>query len=241
MRILAVVPARGGSKGIPRKNLAPVGGRPLLAWTVEAARTSRYAAGGRLEVVVSTEDPEIAEAARTLGARVVDRPAALAQDQTPTEPVVRHAIADAIARGQRPDLVVLLQATSPVRLPGSIDRAIDQLVQTGVDSLVGVVPQPIFLWAPGPAPSDPPTALYPWRARPRRQDLTPEQLRYRETGSLYVTRTEIYESADNRLGGRIGLFVMAEVEGTDIDGPLDLALADATLRRLATHRPQEEP
>lgn len=239
-RILSVIPARGGSKGIPRKNLVPVAGHPLLHWTVAAALRSRYAASGHLTVAVSTEDAEIAAAARGFGARVIERPAELAEDTTPTEPVVRHAVESASAAGERPDAVLLLQATSPVRLPDTIDRAIAQFASTGVDSLVGVVPTPIYLWAPGPTPTDPPVAHYPWQARPRRQDLAPEQLRYRETGSLYLSRTALYAhpdpSADNRLGGTIGMFVMDEVEGTDIDTPLDLAVADALLTRLVAER-----
>ena len=270
-RLLAVIPARGGSKGIPRKNLAPVGGRPLLVWTIEQALATRYAAGGRLDVLVSTDDPEIADVARSAGALVLDRPAELAADTTPTEPVVRHAVQARRAAGAGPEAVLLLQATSPIRLPGTLDRAIEQFETTGVDSLVGVVPTPIYLWAPGAQPEDPPAALYPWQARPRRQELRAAQVRYRETGSIYVSRTELYDprragagpigsgaehpdsvgpgaadpgslgrrsagvTSGNRLGGRIGLFVMAEVEGIDIDEPVDLAVADATMRWLAGH------
>lgn len=91
--------------------------------------------------------------------------------------------------------------------------------------MVGVVEQPPFIWQAG----DPPTAAYDVSARPRRQDLTEASRRYRETGSLYVTRTEIYEQHDNRLGGRIGLFVMSEDEGIDIDTELDVALAERLL------------
>ena len=116
---------------------------------------------------------------------------------------------------------MLLQATSPVRHDDTLARALAEFADTGVDSMVGVVEQPPFIWQAG----DPPTAAYDVAARPRRQDLTDETRRYRETGSLYVTRTEIYEQHDNRLGGRIGLFVMAEDEGIDIDTELDVALA----------------
>ncbi len=222
MRILCVVPARGGSKGVPRKNLREVAGKPLLVWTLEQALAARPA----MDVVVSTEDPEIAQVARAAGARVPFlRPHELAQDTTPTEPVVRHALDAARAAGAAPDVVMLLQATSPVRLPGTIDRAIAQFASTGVDTLVGVVPQAPFLWTAG----DRPSAAYDVAARPRRQDLTPEMLRYRETGSLYLTRSRIYDEHDNRIGGRVGLFVMDEVEGTDIDTELDLLVAERLL------------
>ncbi|GAA1916849.1 acylneuraminate cytidylyltransferase family protein [Nocardioides hwasunensis] len=222
---LCVIPARGGSKGVPRKNLLDVGGKPLIVWTIEHAL-----AVPELDVVVSTDDEEIAEVARDAGARVPWlRPDELAQDTTPTEPVVRHAIEQVTAERGRPDSVMLLQATSPVRHDDTLGRALAEFATTGVDSMVGVVEQPPFIWQAG----DPPTAAYDVAARPRRQDLTPEARRYRETGSLYVTRTEVYEEHDNRLGGRVGLFVMHEDEGIDIDTELDVALA---LRLMAAHR-----
>ena len=228
MRILCVIPARGGSKGVPRKNLRDVAGRPLLVWTIEQALSARPA----MDVVVSTEDEEIADVARAAGALVPAlRPAALSLDTTPTEPVVRHVVETARAAGAAPDAVMLLQATSPVRLPGTIDRAVSQFTATGVDSLVGVVAQAPFLWAQGGADAGP-TASYDVTARPRRQDLTPADLRYRETGSLYLTRTWVYDELDNRLGGRVGLFVMDELEGIDVDTELDLDVADRTLARL---------
>ncbi len=229
MRILCVVPARGGSKGVPRKNLRVVGGKPLIVWTIEQALSARPA----MDVVVSTDDEEIATVARSAGALVPFlRPADLALDTTPTEPVVRHAIAAARAAEAAPDAVMLLQATSPVRLPGTLSRAVAQLEATGVDSLVGVVPQAPFIWAEGGADAGP-TAAYDVTARPRRQDLTPATLRYRETGSLYLTRTWVYDELDNRLGGRVGLFVMDELEGIDVDTELDLQVADRQLSQLS--------
>lgn len=218
---LCVIPVRGGSKGVPRKNLLDVGGKPLVVWTIEQAL-----AVPDLDVLVSTDDEEIAEVARAAGARVPWlRPAELAQDTTPTEPVMRHAIGEVTSERGRPEAVMLLQATSPVRLPGTLARAMQEFQDTGVDSLVGVVPQAPFIWQA----TEPPTAAYDVNARPRRQELTRETLRYRETGSLYVTRPEIYEQHDNRLGGRIGLFIMDEVEGIDIDTELDVALAEKLL------------
>lgn len=218
---LCVIPARGGSKGVPRKNLLDVGGKPLIVWTIEQA----LATDG-LDVLVSTDDEEIADVARAAGARVPWlRPPELAQDTTPTEPVVRHAIEQVTAERGRPDSVMLLQATSPVRRDDTLARALAEFAETGVDSMVGVVEQAPFIWQA----TEPPTAAYDVRARPRRQDLTRQTMRYRETGSLYVTRTEIYEQYDNRLGGRIGLFVMADVEGIDIDTELDVALAEKFL------------
>lgn len=227
MCTLAVIPARGGSKGIPRKNLQDVGGKPLVVWTIEQA----LAAVHDVRVVVSTEDADIADVARAAGAEVIDRPAELAEDTTATEPVILHAMDTLAAEGYEPQHVMLLQATSPVRRPGTIDRAIEQIESTAVDSLVGVVPQTPFLWWTA-RDGHGPTADFDVDNRPRRQDLTAAQMRYRETGSLYVTRPWVYRERGNRLGGTIGLFIMDEVEGVDIDGPLDLALAGKTLTQM---------
>ena len=221
---LCVIPARGGSKGVPRKNLLDVGGKPLIVWTIEQAL-----AVPDLDVLVSTDDEEIAEVARDAGARVPWlRPDDLAQDTTPTEPVVRHAIEQVSIERSRPDAVMLLQATSPVRHDDTLARALREFAGTGVDSMVGVVEQPPFIWQAG----DPPTAAYDVSARPRRQDLTDTARRYRETGSLYLTRTTIYEREHNRLGGRIGLFVMDPREGVDIDTEDDLAFTAPMLASL---------
>jgi CMP-N,N'-diacetyllegionaminic acid synthase len=231
-RTLCLIPARGGSKGIPRKNLRDVGGKPLIVWTIEHALAARG-----VDVVVSTEDPEIADVARRAGAEVPFlRPAELAEDTTATEPVVLHAIEAMTGLGREPDAVLLLQATSPVRLPGTLERARTEFVESGVDSMVGVVPHPPFLWRRGAGPDQPPRAEYDVGHRKRRQDMTPDDLRYRETGSLYLTRTGIYREHGNRLGGRIGLFVMDELEGIDVDTEPDLVLAARKLEELAARR-----
>lgn len=222
MSILCVIPVRGGSKGVPRKNIRMVAGKPLVVWTIEQALSAR----ADLDVLVSTDDPEIARVAREAGADVPFlRPSVLARDETPTEPVIRHAIGVRVNEGRRPDAVMLLQATSPVRFPGTLDRAIEQFHETGVDSLVGVVPQAPFLWTMGPCPQP----EYEPMRRPRRQELAPGDYRYRETGSLYLTRTSLYAEQGNRLGGRIGLFVMDEREGIDVDTELDLLIAEQHL------------
>lgn len=224
--IVAIIPARGGSKGIPRKNLQPLGGLPLIVWTIEQA----LAVAG-LHVIVSTEDDEIAEVSAAAGATIVLRPDELAQDTTPTEPVVLHALDQFAAdHGHDPALTMLLQATSPVRHRGTLKRAVDQFAIGDVDSLVGVVPCPPFLWGQDADGSAVPQ--WDWQNRQRRQDMTPDQLRYRETGSVYLTRTSIYRQTANRMGGRIGLFVMDEDEGVDIDTLHDLQTAAALMTGL---------
>lgn len=222
-RILVVIPARGGSKGVLRKNLRDVAGLPLVVWTVRHA----LEVDGDVRVVVSTDDEELARVAVDAGAEVPFlRPAALASDSSPTEPAIVHTIDEMASRGFQPGGVVLLQATSPVRLPGTVTRAVTRFRDGDMDSLVGVVPQAPFMWHM----EEPPRSEYDVGRRPRRQELTPGSFLYRETGSLYVTRTDLYRDPGNRIAGRVELFVMDEIEGIDIDSDVDLEYADLVLR-----------
>ena len=228
MRILCVIPVRGGSKGIPRKNLREIAGKPLVAWTILQALAARDELAGEheLRVVVSTDDQELAAIARQYGAEVpFMRPAHLAEDTTATEPVIEHAIDFYAGEGWAPEAVMLLQATSPVRLPGTLARAVRQFVENGKDSMVG-------RWYPDAEP----TAEFEVMARPRRQELTKETYRYRENGSMYITKTCVYTEHHNRLagypGGSIDLFILDEIEGVDIDAPIDFSVAEHQLAQI---------
>lgn len=221
-RVLCVIPARGGSRRLPGKNLLPVAGKALLTHTIEHA----LAAGSVDRVVVSTDDPAIAEVARGAGAEVVERPEELSGDTAPSEAALLHAL-DALeaADGYRPDLVVFLQCTAPVRAPNDIDAAVARLRREGADSLLSVVPSRSFLWR---LEGDRPVPInYDPADRPRSQDRPAE---FAENGSIYVTRAEVLRATGNRLGGRVTLHPMAEESFVDVDGPLDLVLADAILR-----------
>jgi len=220
---LAVIPARGGSKGIPGKNGRVVAGRSLLAWSVAHARAS-----ARIDrVVVSTDAEDLAELARQAGAEVPFlRPAALATDDAPTEPAVIHAVEQLAADGYRPDAVVLLQPTSPVRLPGRIDRAVAQYEAEGADSLVGVTEIHPFTWRATPEGA---AASYDPAHRPRRQDLAPEDRRFVENGSIYITATDLLLRTGCRLGGRVALHPMDPVEGIDVDDETHLVAVEALL------------
>ena len=140
MSILAVIPARGGSKGIPRKNIRELAGRPLLAYTAEAARNSRLLS----RVILSTEDPEIREIGLQLGLEVpFVRPTKLARDDTPGLHVIQHAVETLKAVGDyRPDVIIVLQPTSPLRTSKHIDEALDFFLEGDADSLVSVTEVP---------------------------------------------------------------------------------------------------
>ena len=141
--VLAIIPARGGSKGILRKNLRPFAGRPLVAHSIQHALKSSLVT----RTVVSTDDDEIAALAASCGAGVVHRPPALSGDAASTESALLHALdVLALEEGYRPELVVLLQATSPIRESADIDGALRLLRETGADSLLSACPSHDFLW-----------------------------------------------------------------------------------------------
>jgi CMP-N,N'-diacetyllegionaminic acid synthase len=211
--VLGLIPARGGSKGIPRKNLAPVGGRPLLAWTVEAARNAHELT----RVVVSTEDDEIAAAA---GVEVLRRPADLAADDTPMLAVVRHAVEELA-----PEVVVLLQPTSPLRRGEHIDAAVRLLLDSSADSIVSVVEVP-HAFRPESLMDVVDGRVVPRSASASRQE---KALVYARNGpAVLALRAE--RLGEHLYAGDCRAYVMDERDSLDVDGPFDLELADLLLR-----------
>jgi N-acylneuraminate cytidylyltransferase len=219
VRYLCVIPARGGSTEIVGKNIRLLHGKPLIAWTIEHALAARFID----RVLVSTDNAQIAELSKAAGAEVpFRRPDGLATDDSPTEPTLLHALSHVRDEGYEPDAVVLLQATSPVRRPTAVDEAITQFEDTGADSLFSASPVGPFIWRGG----DVPISLYDYGKRLRRQDLSPENEYFRETGSIYITRAAVLDKAHNRLGGTLCMYRMSAAEGVDIDHEFDLQLAE---------------
>jgi N-acylneuraminate cytidylyltransferase len=228
---LAIIPARGGSKGIPRKNVLPMGGKPLLAWTIEAARAAR-----RVDrVIVSTDSAEIAAVARELGAEVLDRPAALSGDEASSESALLHAL-DHLRdfQGYEPDLVVFLQATSPLRHLDDVGAAIDTLEREGADSLFSACPAHGFVWRLHEGRLS--SLTYDYRSRPRRQDIGEDLI---ENGSIYVFKPKILRECRNRLGGKVAVYRMDPFDSFQIDEPGDFERIEllATLRANRPSRP----
>ena len=140
-----------------------------------------------------------------------------------------HALDWCEAQGRRYDDLILLQPTSPLRLPGTIDAAFRQYRGEGADSLLGVVDSHAFYWRRGECVE----ALYDYERRPRRQDIAPADRRYRETGSIYISSTEAFRRSNNRLSGTISLFQMNELEGWEIDSEADFAVLEALFSRVS--------
>jgi CMP-N-acetylneuraminic acid synthetase len=235
VKVLAVVPARGGSKGIPRKNLQLLGGRPLVAHAVQVGLTASLVS----RVVCSTEDEEIANVARAAGADVPFlRPAELAQDASEDWPVFVHAL-DWLEReeGWQPDLIVNLRPTSPLRRPTHVDGAIELLLETGADSVKAVClarQHPHKMWLRSPDGCIEPFLKTPMRLR-RGPDVPRAELEdvYWQNGVVDVTRRSVIYEQRVMIGARVAGLVTELADSIDIDTPLDLTLAELLLAQRA--------
>jgi N-acylneuraminate cytidylyltransferase len=207
-KVVSIIPARGGSKAIPRKNLADINGHPLLANSIRASLASRVD-----ETWVSSEDDEILEVARSYGACAIRRPAELATDTSTSESVLLH-----FAEQVEFDLMVFIQPTSPMIIASDIDRAIELLDE--YDSVLSVAEFTQFVWIDG-------RPNYDINARQRRQDSAPA---YVETGSLFATSREALLRSRNRLSGRIGYCVVPKLRAFDVDSPEDLDVVRQLMR-----------
>jgi N-acylneuraminate cytidylyltransferase len=222
MKVVAIIPARGGSRRLPRKNVQPVAGRPLILHSIEHAVTSTMVS----RTIVSTNDLEIASISRTAGAEVIIRPPELSTDTATSESALLHVLAALEQQdGYRPDLVVFLQCTSPVRRRGDIDGAIQHLVNVGADSLFSATESKWLLWrSAGPWAE---SFNYDYRKRRREQDMIPE---WRENGSIYVFKPWVLYEQENRLGGKIAVYEMDYWSSFQIDSKEELDLCDWILR-----------
>ena len=222
-KVVAVIPARGGSKGIPRKNIKSLAGKPLLAYSVELALQSACVS----RVVVSTEDEQIGQIAAACGAEVIPRPPQLAQDDSPTEPVLLQVLQHLEQQqGYRADWMVLLQPTSPLREKDDLEKAWALLRRENADSLLSVCVAHDFLWREQPGSSRVAPINYDYRQRPRRQQMR----QYRENGSIYITRRELLLKERCRLGGKIVAYAMAPENSLELDTAWDWWLAEQLIK-----------
>ncbi|MFF9767025.1 cytidylyltransferase domain-containing protein [Streptomyces sp. NPDC053086] len=235
-RVLAVIPARGGSKGVPAKNLAPVGGVPLVARAVRECRATRLVT----DVVVSTDDQAIAAAAREAGAEVVLRPAAIAGDTATSEAAVLHAMDTHEAlHGAAVDVVLLVQCTSPFLIREDIDGVAAAVAENGADTAVTVAPFHGFIWREAEVEAEGGAGVNHDKSyRPRRQDRPQDFL---ETGAAYAMDAAGFREQRHRFFGHTELVRTDPARVLEIDDPHDLARARALAPLFDADRPGSLP
>ena len=221
MRTAAIIPARGGSKRVPRKNLARVGGRTLVERAIESA--------ARCDAVwVSTDDVEIERVALDAGARVRRRPAIHARDESSTEDAITDWLGHLACLDEMPDVVVLLQPTSPLRTVEHVTEAVQLLARTGADSLASVTVDHAHHFAGRLIPSVDGVPRWrpdrPWSHRPRTQTVPPIA---HENGAIWAFTAAHFRETGRRDGGRCLAYEMPRSVSIDIDGPDDLLVAEA--------------
>jgi CMP-N-acetylneuraminic acid synthetase len=229
MRVLGVIPARGGSKGVPHKNVRLLHGKPLLQYTIQAAQSSKRLS----RVILTTEDNEIAQLGHVLGIEVPFlRPMELAQDDTPTLPVLQHAVRWLEANeADQYDVICLLQPTNPLRSANVIDACIFQLEQSGADSLVTMLPVPAEYnphWVYFRQP-DCTFRLCTGERNPipRRQELPPA---YHREGSVYLTTRDVLMEQSTLFGAKLVGYVLSPEQCVNIDSEADWERAETMLR-----------
>ena len=220
---VAIIPARGGSKGIPGKNLMDLCGKPLIAHTIEHARS----APSVQRVIVSTDDDEIARVAIRFGAEVIRRPPEISGDAARSEAAIVHVLEE-LSRSEQyePDLVVFLQATSPLRRPEDVQAAIDLLVRENADSLFSACRFHGFLWQQeGESWA---SVDFDYKKRPRRQER-PEEIM--ENGAIFVFKPWVLQEYNDRMGGKIVAYVMPAIDSFELDQPEDVELIRQLMAR----------
>lgn len=225
MEILAIIPARGGSKSIKRKNIKPILGKPMVCYSIEACQNSKYIT----RFVVSTEDLEIKEICQNFGAEVIDRPAELAQDETKTAPVMLHAAETLEKQGYKPDYVVLIQPTSPFRNSEFIDKAFDYMfTKIDCDSCFSACHKGFTHGNWRGLFDDKIEALYDYRDRPRRQDSERHYNLYCENGAFYAAKYEAFLKVKDFIGERPCIY-LSDIN-FDVDEPHDFEHAEQVIK-----------
>lgn len=215
MNILSIIPARGGSKGIPKKNLVTINRKPLLYYTINASISSKLVT----KTVVSSDDALILKKAKELGVIGIKRPKKLASSSSQIESTIHH-ILDYLKKNEKytPDIIVLLQNTSPIRNGKHIDDAIKLLLKKKFNSVLSVFSSHYFLWTQKNKAK--PVNYNPFY-RINRQNF---ETQYIENGAIYITTLEAFQKSKCRVSGKIGLYEMKKIESFEIDDFDDLIL-----------------
>ena len=226
MEVLAIIPARGGSKGIPGKNIKEIAGHPLIYYSIKAGKESKYVT----RTVLSTEDAKIKKIAEVeCGCEVVNRPVELAQDETKTIPVLIQ-VCDELEKteGYKPDVVVLLQPTTPTRDAKQLDEAFELFLNNDCDSVFAAqqIGTTHSLWRQNPESKDF-ECLFDYRHRPRRQEEHLHYPLFKETGSIYIIKLDVMREVYDFIGRKPLIYCSQSV---DIDTPEDFIKVEKALR-----------
>lgn len=224
LSVIAIIPARGGSKGIPKKNIINVVGKPLISYVIEAAKSSKFIS----KVFVSTDDDEIAAVAKEFNADVIMRPSELSKDDSPSELALLHVIDHLKKNGQKnPGIIVFLQCNCPLTSSDDIDQTIIKLLTESADTAFTGTPSHYFLWTEN-SNGEAITINHDKNVRKRRQDCEPQ---YIETGSVYAMRCEGFLKYKHRFFGKIVINIIPPERVLDIDEPSDISRAEYSIQK----------
>lgn len=219
MNILAVIPARGGSKGIPKKNIRLMNGQPLIAYAIKNGLNSKYIT----DVVVTTDDKEIEYISKEYGAEVIKRDPKLADDKTTLDPVIYDAmVKDENKKNKKYDIIITLQPTSPVLKTETLDKAIEQFLDSDYDTYISATNKPHLAWTKNNGKIVP-----SYEKRVNRQQLPPN---YLEAGAFFISKRDNV-TENTRIGKNVSVYEIPEEESTDIDNSIDWVICENILRK----------
>lgn len=226
MNIITIIPARGGSKGLPNKNKRLFLEKPLVAHSILYSQESKMIS----KTYVSSDDREILELSKDYGACIIERPKSISGDMATTESAIEHALSQI---NPKPDAIVLLQPTSPLRPDNSLNEAINKFLEQQNDSLLSLTATHDFLWK---VSNNNAFAQYDYMNRPMRQNIKNENIQYIENGSLYIFKTDHFLNNKNRLGGNIGYVIFDKKYSEQIDTEFDFLFLESLGRKLKNQR-----
>lgn len=215
-KIIVFIPARGGSKGIPLKNIKSFLGEPLIIHSINYAKDSKKVD----KIFLSTDHEEIQKIAKQNNIEVLKRPNDISDDKATTESAIKHFISS--YNFDKKTICILLQPTSPLRPKNSLDKILNTFIQNRYDSMLSLSPIHPLTWKI----NNQLIPMYDYKNRPRRQDFQDKDLIYDENGSVYLFTLESFIKNNNRLGGKIGYYIFDEEYGKQIDTPLDFKLLE---------------
>jgi CMP-N-acetylneuraminic acid synthetase len=225
-KILAIIPARGGSKGLPKKNIKKFAGSPLISWTIKAAQKSKYLD----RIIVSTEDSVISKISRTHGSEIIERPRELANDTSSTYDVIAHVISCLReSEKYKPDIIILLQPTSPLRTTEDIDKALDLFIDNPCESVISVYDSGHSVYWSFQIEKKYLKPVFEGKYfKQRRQDL-PEA--YIPNGAICITTTANLEKYKSFYSRKILPYIMSAEMSVDIDNDTNFKLAELLIKK----------